>query len=128
MELLEKLEGHNISQYYIIKMWFDSAKKLYVIRYSWSSYVRKYTRTKSLRDYAAASYYFSYSLHMCRRHIGLESSPLESVFHPQSLPSDSMPTPRAAARKSSNVNPSTPAQRNRQRNIILKLNSPKWKY
>lgn len=121
MKLLENLEGHNGSQSYIIKMWFDSAEKLYVIRYSWSSYVRKYTRTKSLRDYAAASYYFSYSLHMCRRHIGLESSPLDSVFQPQSLPSVSMPIPRAAARKCSNVQPSTPAQRNRQRNILLKV-------
>lgn len=127
MKLLEHLEGHNGSQSYIIKMWCDDTKK-YIIRYTWNNYSRKYTRTKSLTDFAAADFYFSYSLHMCRRHIGLESSPLDSLYHTTRLPSENMPIPRAAARKDFNVQPSTPAQRNTQRNVIIKLINKSWKY
>lgn len=121
MELLQKLEGHNAGPSYVIRMFYDDSEKVYIIRYTWSSYTRKYTKTKKIKQFAAANYYFSYSAHMCRRHIGLESSPLDSLRLAKSLPSEYMPTPRAAARNRSNVQTSTPAQRNPQRNIILKL-------
>lgn len=121
MKLLEKLEGHNSSQTYTTKLWYDESERTYVVRYTWSSYARKYTRTKKIADFAAANFYFTYSAHMCRRHIGLESSPLDSPLLAHRLPSENMPTPRAEARKNSNVHPSTPAQRNTQRNVIFKL-------
>ncbi len=121
MKLLEKLEGHNSSQTYTTKLWYDESERTYVVRYTWSSYTRKYTRTKKITNFTAANFYFTYSAHMCRRHIGLESSPLDSPLLAKSLPSENMPTPRAAARNYSNVQTSTPAQRNAQRNIIIKL-------
>lgn len=121
MKLLEKLEGHNSSQTYTAKLWYDESERTYVVRYTWSSYARKYTRTKKIADFAAANFYLTYSAHMCRRHIGLEYSPLDSPLLAQSLPSENMPTPRAAARNNSNVHPSTPAQRNTHRNVIIKL-------
>lgn len=128
MKLLEKLEGHNSSQYYQAKLWYDESERTYVVRYTWSSYARKYTRAKKIADFAAANFYFTYSAHMCRRHIGLESSPLDSPLLAQSLPSENMPTPRAVARNRSNVHTSTPAQRNTQRNVIIKLITKSWKY
>lgn len=121
MKLLEKLEGHNSSQTYQAKLWYDESERTYVVRYTWNSYTRKYTRAKKIADFAAANFYFTYSAHMCRRHIGLESSPLDSPLLAQSLPSENMPTPRAVARNRSNVHTSTPAQRNAQRNVIIKL-------
>lgn len=121
MKLLEKLEGHNSSQYYQAKLWYDESERTYVVRYTWCSYTRKYTRTKKIADFAAANFYFTYSAHMCRRHIGLESSPLDSPLLTKSLPSENMPTPRAAARNRTKVQTSTPAQRNPMRNVIIKL-------
>lgn len=121
MKLLEKLEGHNSTQTYTAKLWYDESERTYVVRYTWSSYARKYTRTKKIADFAAANFYFTYSAHMCRRHIGLESSPLDSPSLVNSLPSENMPTPRAVARNRSNVQISKPAQRNAQRNVIIKL-------
>lgn len=128
MKLLEKLEGHNSSQTYTARLWYDESERTYVVRYTWSSYARKYTRAKKIADFAAANFYFTYSAHMCRRHIGLESSPLDSPLLAQSLPSENMPTPRAAARNCSNVHTSTHAQRNTQRNVIIKLITKSWKY
>ena len=128
MKLLEKLEGHNSSQTYTAKLWYDECERTYVVRYTWSSYRRKYTRTKKITDFAAANFYFTYSAHMCRRHIGLESSPLDSPLLAHRLPSENMPTPRAVARNRSNVHTSTPAQRNAQRNVIIKLINKSWKY
>lgn len=121
MELLQKLQGHNAGQSYVIRMFYDDSEKVYIIRYTWIRISRKYTRSKKIQDSDAANFYFSYSAHMCRRHIGLETSPLDSLLQAQSLPSENMPTPRTAVRNCSNVQPSTPAQRNPQRNIILKL-------
>lgn len=128
MKLLEKLEGHNSSQSYTAKLWYDESERTYVVRYTWNNYTRKYTRAKKIADYAAANFYFTYSAHMCRRHIGLESSPLDSPLLAHRLPSENMPTPRAVARNRSNVHPSKPAQRNTQRNVIIKLITKSWKY
>lgn len=121
MELLEELEGHNSSQTYKAKLWYDKSERTYVVRYTWNSYTKKYTRTKKIVDFQAAHFYFTYSVHMCRRHIGLELDPIRILRTLSSLPSENMPTPRAAARNRSNVQTSTPAQRNPQRNVIIKL-------
>lgn len=121
MKLLEKLEGRNSSQTYQAKLWYDESERTYVVRYTWHSYTKKYTRTRKVEDFQAAKFWFTYSVHMCRRHIGLESSPLASLYNPTRLPSENMPLPRTAVRNRSNVQTSTPAQRNPQRNVIIKL-------
>lgn len=121
MELIEKNQGKNQSQYYTIKMWWDAQPKEYVIRYTWCSYTRKYTRTKRIKESKAALYYYSYSTHICRQHIALEEHPLHSLFNGNRLPSAACLSPRTAVRNNSNAPTSTPAQRNQQRRILIKL-------
>lgn len=128
MELLQKLKGHNAGQSYVIRMFYDDSEKVYIIRYTWIRISRKYTRSKKIQDSDAANFYFSYSAHMCRRHIGLETSPASSITNSPKFAFGDMPTPRAAARNSSNAQTSTPAQRNPQRNVIIKLITRPWKY
>lgn len=128
MELLGILEGHNGATNYVARLFYDPSERVYVIRYTWQSYTRKYTKTKKIADPLAAQYYFSYSVHMCRRHIGLEPSPLDTPRTATNLPSESMPLPRAERGTTPMCSRLTPAQRNQQRNIIIKLNSSKWKY
>lgn len=80
MELLEQSKGDNATQTYQVKLWWDDENRMYVIRYTWQNLRKKYTRTKSIADPRAAQWYYSYSIHTCRRHIGLEESPLSNLF------------------------------------------------
>lgn len=80
MELIESTNGNNIDQNYQVKLWWDEEESVYVVRYTWQNLRKKYTRTKRIANAKSAQWYYSYSIHTCRRHIGLEESPLSNLY------------------------------------------------